>query len=49
MYAHYFSGRGRKFLVISGSTAPVGAEFEVTGKAEARRIAQTHGATPWNF
>lgn len=48
--AHYFAGRGRKYVVISDGFSPVrGLEINVSGKAEARRIAAEHGAKCWNF
>jgi len=49
MTAHYFSTKTRKFLILSETLAPVGKEIQVSGKAEARKIAAQHNAKPWNF
>jgi len=49
MKAHYFQSKTRKILIISEGFSPVGKEIEVSGKAEARKIAKTHGAEPHNF
>lgn len=48
--AHYFAGKGQKFVIISNTFSPIGGEhIAVSGKVEARRIAAQRGATPWNF
>jgi hypothetical protein len=49
MKAHYFSSKSKKVLVISEGPSPVGREYPVSGKAEARKIAKQHNAEPWNF
>lgn len=49
MFAHYFIGKGQKFVVISATMQPVGTKIHVTGKAEAKKIAKEHNAKPWNF
>jgi hypothetical protein len=41
--AHYYATRRERILVILGN------EFIVSGKREARRLALSVGATPWNF
>ena len=51
MYAHYFSGRGQKLLLIT--TSPSSANpimtIHVEGKADARKRDAFYGAQPWNF
>lgn len=47
--AHYFASKARKYVVISESMKPVGIEIAVSGKKEAKTVAQQHGAKPWNF
>jgi hypothetical protein len=47
--AHYFASKTRKVVFISETMAPVGKEVEVSGKAEARKVAEQHNAKPWNF
>jgi hypothetical protein len=53
MYAHYFASKTRKYLVISKTPACTMAdrvdEIEVSGKAEARRVAKLFSACCWNF
>lgn len=53
IFAHYFTGRGRKFVCFT-LTSPalsngVLDEINVSGKAEARKIAAERGAVCWNF
>lgn len=47
--AHYFASKSAKKVVISEGLTPVGEEFTVSGKAEARKLAKQHNAQPWNF
>jgi hypothetical protein len=53
LYAHYFASRSRKELVLS--LAAYISKFDATetvvvsGKREARRIANERGAQCWNF
>ena len=49
MTAHYFASKGSKFVIISTNVEPVGKKIVVAGKAEARKVAKQHNATPWNF
>ena len=49
MFAHYTATKARKTVTISGTTRPVGTVYAVSGKAEARKVAAQHNATPWNF
>jgi ribosomal protein S3 len=49
MYAHYFTGKGQKFVIISETARPVGIRILVSGKVEARKIAKDRNAKPWNF
>ena len=49
MFAHYFTGKGKKFVIISATMQPIGTKIEVTGKAEAKKIAKEQNAKPWNF
>lgn len=49
MKAHYFQSKTRKVLIISEGFEPVGKEIQVSGKAEARKLAKEHGAQPHNF
>lgn len=46
--AHYVTGKN-PVLIISETMQPVGTRYPVTGKAEARKLAATHAAKPWNF
>lgn len=52
-FAHYFASKAGAYLIIS--TAPHTqhaarvAEIAVSGKREARKIADEHAAKPWNF
>jgi hypothetical protein len=54
--AEYYAGRRNgaplREVVISASPMqrhqPI-ARIAVAGKAEARKVAAAHGATPWNF
>lgn len=49
-YANYFGSKAKGFIVvISDTPKPIGNEFKVTSKKEARAIAASYGATPWNF
>jgi len=51
MFTHYFVSRVRKELFLS-HTADLVTEclrVQVSGKAEARRIAAQHNAKPYNF
>jgi hypothetical protein len=36
-------------VVIGTERRPVGKDIEVSGKREARQIAEQWGAQPWNF
>lgn len=47
--AHYFASAKRKVVYISETLSPVGKEIEVSGKVEARKVAEQHNAKPWNF
>ena len=47
--AHYFASKQAKKVVIAVGPRPVGEEYTVSGKAEARKIAKQHNAQPWNF
>ncbi len=49
MYANYFKQGSRHILIISADTRPVGKEYQVAGKREARKLAKELNATPWNF
>lgn len=49
MFAHYFSTKAQKFIIISDSSQPVGKRIQVSGKAEARKVAAANNAKPWNF
>lgn len=49
MFAHYFSTKVQKFVIISDSFQPVGERIQVSGKAEARKVAAANNAKPWNF
>lgn len=49
MFAHYFTGKGQKFVIISETMQPVGIRILVSGKTEAKRIAKDRNAKPWNF
>lgn len=53
MTAHYFASRTRKELIIArGPSIRLDcrvAVHEVSGKAEARKIAAQYCATCWNF
>lgn len=50
MYAHYFEGNGRKFLIITDNVQGRGGKkVSVSGKREARKVAREAGAHPWNF
>lgn len=41
--AYYYATKSMKILVILGN------EFPVLGKRDARKLALSVGATPWNF
>lgn len=51
MFANYFATKLTKFVVISkdcsGRVEPI--KINVSGKAEARKIAATYNAKVWNF
>lgn len=47
--AHYFASKKGNILIISADLTPVGIKIIVKDKREARKVAQTHGAQPWNF
>ena len=53
-YAHIYKARNKTWSLIL-STSPmitaefVIAEYNVTSKPEAKRIAKEHGAKPWNY
>lgn len=49
MTAHYFASKKVKFVVISETLSPIGKRIFVSGKTEARRVANEHGAEPYNF
>jgi hypothetical protein len=51
LFAHYFAGRGRKYLVITKTPATSDRvmEIEVEGKVDARKQAAFYGARAWNF
>jgi hypothetical protein len=51
MKAHYYGSKTKGFTVrINEDMQPIGGlVFTVTGKAEAKKIAKAHNATPWNF
>lgn len=48
--AHYFAG-AVKYVVfgLNGKFSFDAPKHTVTGKVEARKLAATSGATPWNF
>lgn len=50
-YAHYYGSKTRGYtLRITDGPRPVGGtEYSVSGKSEARKLADQHGATPYNF
>ena len=48
-YAHYYATQKKKVVIISTTLQPIGQEIEVTGKREARKIAEAFAARPWNF
>ncbi|CAH3816450.1 TPA: hypothetical protein ACIR6Q_002764 [Enterobacter kobei] len=47
--AHYFSSRSVKFLVIGINGKVTDERYEVSGKAEARKLAAELSAKAWNF
>jgi len=51
--AHYYATRKRKAVIIGVNSditfANRIAEIEVSGKAEARKVAAEYNAKPWNF
>ena len=49
MFAHYFTTKTQKFVIISETMKPVGIRILVSGKTEARKIAKDRNAKPWNF
>ena len=49
MFAHYFIGKGQKFVIISATMQPIGTKIPVGGKVEAKKIAKEQNAKPWNF
>jgi hypothetical protein len=59
LYAHYFAGRGRAEVIITKTPSLRGrhdphstgfvASENVNGKREARAVAATYNAKPWNF
>ena len=50
MYAHYFKQGKKHILVITESPSEVyGTTHTVTGKREARKLAASLNAQPWNF
>lgn len=57
MFAHYFAGRGEKFIYITETPSIAGIHMPgakvlkiyVEGKADARKQAAAYDAKPWNF
>lgn len=50
MYAHYYEGCGKKFIVISDNIQGRGGKrIDVSGKREARKVAKMAQAKCWNF
>jgi len=51
MYAHYTATKTVKFVTLSSTMRPDSNAMRhiVTNKKEARAVAATHNATPWNF
>ena len=48
-YAHYISGKYPS-LIITDSMQPIGGTvYKVTGKRDARTLAASMNAKPWNF
>lgn len=47
--AHYFAGRSEKILVIGVDGRLTDEKYPVSGKKEARKLAEELGAKPWNF
>lgn len=47
--AHYFGAGKNKQVIIADGVKPIGQAFKVSGKREARQIAEQHNAQPWNF
>ena len=50
MFAHFYNAPKKTFvLIISATVAPVGTEYPVANKREARKLAKELGAKCWNF
>jgi hypothetical protein len=51
MYAHYTgTTKLNRSVLITSSNRPIGGtRYNVSGKAEARRIAKANNAVAWNF
>ncbi|EEU9533598.1 hypothetical protein ACJY8V_000967 [Escherichia coli] len=47
--AHYYASRSTKFLVIGVNGKLTDERYDVSGKAEARKLAKELSATAWNF
>lgn len=47
--AHYYASRNAKFLVIGVDGKVTDERYEVSGKAEARKLAVELSAKAWNF
>ncbi|VFS64086.1 Uncharacterised protein [Kluyvera cryocrescens] len=47
--AHYYASRSTKFLVIGIDGKVTEERYEVSGKAEARKLAAELSAKAWNF
>ncbi|MFA2493498.1 hypothetical protein GQE75_02810 [Escherichia coli] len=47
--AHYYASRNAKFLVIGVDGKITDERYEVSGKAEARKLATELSAKAWNF
>jgi len=44
-----WNSKKTNFVVISETNRPEGQRIAVSGKAEARRVANERNAQPWNF
>ena len=52
MFAHFYGSKARGFFLIINTDASIrvgGKEVKVSGKREARKIANELGAICWNF